>query len=361
MISISKKFKIGNKIIGSNHPTFIIAEAGANYKISKDIDKNFKHALKLIDIASKAGADAVKFQLYRAKKLYVEKAGNADYISNKKSIYDIIKDMEMPYEWIPKLKKYCDKKNIIFLCTPFDEESVDELEKNNIQAYKTASYSISHIPLISYIAKKEKPMIISTGASNLNDIKKAVNTIKKKGNKKISLMQCTAKYPAPLESINLNVISGLIKEFNVPVGLSDHSRDPIIAPMGAVALGARIIEKHFTTDNNLPGPDHNFAILPDELELLVNSIRKLELALGKNLKSVQSYEKELYCFARRSIYAIKDIKKGKILNKENICVLRSGKHKKGLDPDKFENILGKKAIKDIKKGDPINEKNISKR
>jgi len=355
-----KKIRIADRLIGYDEPSFIIAEAGANFRISEDAKKNFRHALKLIDAAVDAEADAVKFQLYRAEKLYVKKAGYADYIGQKKSIYEIIQDMEVPYDWIPKLKQYCDKKNIIFLCTPFDEESADELEKANIQAYKIASYSISHLPLIKHIAKKGKPIILSTGAASIKDIEKAVSTIKKTGNEKISLMQCTAKYPAPLNTINLKVIPNLIKKFDVPVGLSDHSREPTIAPMGAVALGAKILEKHFTTDNNLPGPDHRFAILPDELKLLVRNIRKLEEALGEESKFVQSEEKELFKFCRRKIYAIRGIEPGETLNRNNIAILRSGKQKKGFDPKYFENILGKKASKNIKKGEPIDEESISR-
>jgi N-acetylneuraminate synthase len=269
--------------------------------------------------------------------------------------------MEIPYTWLAELKDYCDKKNIIFLCTPFDEQSVDELEKINVMAYKIASYSISHIPLLDYIAKKGKPVILSTGASDIDDIQNAVDSIRKNGNEKIALMQCTAKYPAPLSTINLKVIPKLIESFHVPIGLSDHSREPCIAPLGAVALGASIIEKHFTTDNLLPGPDHAFAILPDELKEMVVAIRKLEEALGRELKVVQQGEKELYKFARRYIYAIKDIEEGEVLNNKNIAVLRSGKQQKGLEPKYFTILLGKKTARRIEKGEPIREEKISGR
>jgi N-acetylneuraminate synthase len=279
----------------------------------------------------------------------------------KKSIYNLIKEMELPYDWIKKLKKYCDNKNIIFLCTPFDEESVDQLEDIDIPAYKIASYTISHIPLIRYIAKKNKPIIMSTGASNLKDISNAINVIKKCGNHDFALMQCTAKYPAPLNTINLRIIPTLIKKFSCPIGLSDHSREPIIAPLGAVALGANLIEKHFTTDNNLTGPDHKFAILPRELSLLVDSVRMMEKALGGYEKIIQLEEKELYQFCRRSIYAIKDIKPDETFNKNNIAILRSGAKKRGLEPKYYTSIIGKKASKEIRDGEPINEKCVSKR
>ena len=344
---------IGNKSIGDGQPCFIIAEAGANWKYCNDMKKNYKHALKLIDIAADAKADAVKFQVYRANRLYVKEAGYADYIGKKKSIYDIIKDMELPYDWLPKLKEYCDKKNIIFLASPFDEDSVDELEKINIQAYKIASYTITHLPLIKYIAKKGKPILISSGASNIQDIEEAIDTVKSTGNKKIALFQCTAKYPAPLPSVNLRVIPSLIKRFNLPIGLSDHSREPVIAPLGAVALGAKLIEKHYTTDNSLSGPDHNFAILPEELKNLVDSVRKLEACLGNEKKEVTAFEEELYKFARRSIHAIRNIKKSEKLTKDNIAILRSGKIRPGLSPKHIVDLLGKRAKIDIKSGEGI--------
>lgn len=347
--------KIGKKEISDTGPCFIIAEAGANFRISDNPKINFKHALELIDIAVEARADAVKFQLYRAEKLYVEDAGYADYIGKKKSIFQIIKDMEVPYEWLPKLKEYCDKKGIIFLCTPFDEEAVDELEKVGIQAYKVASYSINHIPLLKYIARKEKPMLLSTGASDIKDIEIAIDAIKGENNNQIALLQCTAKYPAPLSAINLRSIVFLKKKFNIPVGLSDHSREPLIAPLGAVALGAKIIEKHYTTDNSLPGPDHGFAILALELKDLVKGIRGLEAALGNENKIVLDVEGELYDFAREYIYANKDIKKGETFTRENLIILRSGKAKKGLDPIKYEQILGKKSKKNLSRNDSVTE------
>ncbi|MCK5016994.1 MAG: N-acetylneuraminate synthase family protein [Candidatus Peribacteraceae bacterium] len=348
-----KKIKIGDRWIGEDEKTFIIAEAGANFRISEDPEINYHHALKLIDIAIEAKADAVKFQLYRADSLYVENAGYADYIGKRKSIYQIINEMEIPYDWLPKLKKYCDEKEIIFLCTPFDEKSADQLENIGILAYKIASYTITHLPLIRHIAKFDKPIILSTGASNIDDIQQAIDTIKGIGNNQISLMQCTAKYPAPLSTVNLRVIPELEKIFQVPVGLSDHTREPLIAPLGAVTLGANIIEKHYTTDNNLPGPDHGFAILADELKLLVKSIRDLELCLGSSNKEIQNEEEELHQFCRRRIYTLKDIKEGETLSDSNIAILRSGKQEIGLEPIHLEQVLGKKAKHLIKKNDPV--------
>ena len=342
------QIKIGKKFIGDNGPCFMIAEAGSNWRYCNDMKKNYKHALRLIHIAVTAKADAVKFQVFRANKLYVKDAGFADYIGKKKSIYNIIEEMELPYEWLPKLKNYCDANDIIFLATPFDEVSADHLEELGVEAYKVASYSINNIPLLRHIAKKQKPIIISTGASNIRDIEEAVGSIKSTGNNKTVLNQCTGKYPAPLESINLRVVPTLIKKFKLPVGFSDHSREPFIAPLGAVALGAKLIEKHYTSDNSLEGPDHAFAIIANELKSLVDSIRKLESCMGSKEKKVTVFERELFKFARQSIHATIDIKKGEKLTKDNIAILRNGKISPGLHPRFIYKLLGKRAKVNIK-------------
>ncbi|MFA6635536.1 MAG: N-acetylneuraminate synthase family protein [Candidatus Omnitrophota bacterium] len=348
-----KKIEVAGRVIGDGFKTFIIAEAGANWKYCRDMDLNYKHAIKLINIAADSGADAVKFQVYRAAKLYVKSAGHAGYIGKNKPIYDIIKDMEIPYEWIPELKDRCDKRGIVFLATPFDEESVIVLEKAAIELYKIASYTISHLPLVEMIARLNKPIILSTGASNIADIDRALETVSKWGNDRIALMQCTARYPASLETINLRVISTLKNKYDIPVGLSDHSRNPIVAPLGAVSIGANILEKHFTTDNSLDGPDHGFALLPEEFKMMVDYIRMMERAIGSGVKEIQKEEEELHGFCRRKIYAVKDILQGESFSEDNIGVLRSGHAAKGLDPLEYGNAIGKRARIRIKAGDPI--------
>jgi N-acetylneuraminate synthase len=347
------KMQIEGRKIGDGCPVFIIAEAGANWKCFDSSKKNYACAERMIDAAADAGADAIKFQVYKAEKLYVKNAGEAGYIGKKRSIYDIIRDMEMPYEWLGKLKEKADKRNIVFMGTPFDEASADALKSIGVSAYKIASYSISHLPLLQHIASFAAPVILSTGASDVRDIETAVEVLGPRTSGRVALMQCTAKYPAPLETINLRVIPLLKKRFGVPVGLSDHSREPYVAPLGAVALGADIIEKHFTLSNKYDGPDHGFAVEPHELKDMVGSIRKMQLALGDADKRVLREEKELYDFCRRKIYTSRTIKRGHVLDSEDLCILRSGTAKKGLDPSCLNEIIGKKTRRRLEKGMPV--------
>ena len=339
----------------NNNKTFIIAEAGSNWRCGTSV-RDIKMAETLIDVAVDAGVDAVKFQTYKAETVYVPNAGDSGYLSEvgiKEPITEIFKDLSMPYEMIPQLAEYCQKQNIQFMSSPFsisDAKAVDSF----VNIHKIASYEISHIRLIEFIAKTGKPVILSTGGATYEDIEWAINHFYKNGGKSISIMQCTAKYPAPLSSLNLKVIPELINRFNVPVGLSDHSRDPIIGPIGAVTLGATIIEKHFTLHNKLPGPDHSFAITPDELKQMVKAIRQIEQALGSGKKEVQKEERELREYAQRSIQAITEIKKGDALSEvKNIDILRPGKQKQGLHPKYLAEIEGKKATRNISLGDGI--------
>lgn len=342
---------IDGKKIGDGNPCFVVAEAGSNH------NGKFALAKKLIDKAVEAKADAVKFQVFRAKKLYAENSGKADYLKSKKTIFQIIKEMEMPYGWIPKLMAYCKKKGIIFMAAAFDEESADILEKNGITSYKIASYELTHHPLLEHIAKKNKPIVLSTGLASMKEIKQAIEVIKKAGNKKIVLMQCIAAYPAPVEVSNLKSIAEMKKKFNVPAGMSDHSRNHLIVPIASTAIGGNIVEKHFTLDNKMGGPDHKFAVEPHELKEMIEAVRQTEKALGNGKKIVSKEEKELFNFARRSIFAVKKINSGEIFSTENIAVLRSGKLQKGLEPKYFGRLIGKKAKILIEKNQPITKKN----
>ncbi len=332
--------EIGQRLVGQGHPCFIIAEAGANH------DGRLSQARALIDIAAEAGADAVKFQVYRAHRLYVKDAGMSDYLKSPRSIYDIIKEMEVPYEWLPELARHAEEQDLYFIATAFDEESADQVDPY-VQVHKIASYEMTHLPLVQYIAGKGKPTLMSTGTTSLDEVAEAVAAFREAGNDQLILNQCTASYPAPLDALNVRAVTTLRDRFDVPVGLSDHSQDPLVGPMAAVALGACTIEKHFTLSRHLPGPDHPFAVEPAELRLMVQKIRQLEAALGTGEKVPQEAERELRQFARRSIFAIASIAEGEELSPHNIGVLRHGKRGAGMEPQAYPSLLGRRAAKAI--------------
>jgi len=331
---------IGDRTIGDGEPCFLIAEAGSNHNGLEP------QAIQLIDVAASAGVDAVKFQVFRADRLYPKDAGMSDYLKIGRSIYDIIAEMEMPYAWVPALAARCREHGMLFLASVFDEESADRLAPF-VDAFKIASYELTHVPLIRYLLRAGKPVIVSTGAATLAEVAETVDAVRSAGHHGLMLMQCTAAYPAPLESLNVRAIPAMKAAFDVPVGLSDHSRDPLVGPLAAVAAGANLIEKHFTLSNELPGVDHRFAVEPAELRLMTQKIRETERALGDGRKVVHPVEEELRLFARRSIFAVREIKRGETLTRENIAVLRCGKLPAGLPPKQFDEVLGRQARRDI--------------
>ena len=348
--------KIHLKIDDPNH-TFIIAEAGSNWK-SGSYEEDLEQAKKLIKIASKAGADAVKFQTYKADTVYAYNAGNSNYLTEQginKEINEIFEYLSMPYEMISELSQICNDEKIIFMSTPFSVEDAKQIDPF-VSLHKIASFEINHVRLIEFLSKTEKPILISTGASTFDEIDFAVNLIKNNKNNEIGLLQCTSKYPAPIESLNLSAIPKMKERYNIPIGFSDHSVEPLIGPLTAVGLGATIIEKHFTLDKNLTGPDHSFAITPQELELMVKSIRQADKTKGNGKKIILNEEQELLLFAKRRIQAIKDIRKGDILKEGfNFEVLRPGNRIRGLEPRFLDKINGAKSTKDVLKGDGITE------
>jgi len=337
---------IGHRIVGSGSRCLVIAEAGSNH--NGDLDQ----AKALVRIAGEAGADAVKFQTFRAEKLYARNAGNSDYLQLDRSIFDVIAAMEMPYEWLPVLAEEARRQGLLFLSTPFDEQSVDELDPY-VPAFKIASYEMTHIPLVRYIAKKGKPVIISTGTATLDEVRETVGAVRATGNEQIVLLQCTASYPAPIDALNLRAMATMQRELRVPVGLSDHSRDPLIGPIAAVALGASVIEKHFTFSNDLPGPDHRFAIEPGELRAMVTAIRDCESSLGSGEKKTADVEQELREFARRTIFTSKAIAHGERFTDANVAVLRAGKAGHGLPPSALDGLIGKRARRDLPADVPV--------
>lgn len=342
-MTVPASLTIGARRIGDGHPCFVIAEAGSNH------DGRFDQARRLIDVAAEAGADAVKFQLFRARTLYARGAGRSDYLKLDRSIYDIIADMEMPYEWLPPLAEHAAARGLEFMASVFDEESVDRLD-SLVRAFKIASYEMTHLPLVRHTAARGKPLIISTGAANLDEVHETVDAVRQVP---LALMQCTAAYPAPLDALNLRAIVTLRATFGVPVGLSDHSRDPLVGPLAAVALGASLLEKHFTLSNRLPGPDHPFAIEPDELASLVRKVREAESALGDGDKTVHVVEDELRRFARRAIFVARDVAPDEPLGAHNLVILRCGTLQPGLPPSAWERVIGRRAARALSAEAPL--------
>ena len=366
MICVTENLPFGN----SQH-IFVIAEAGSNWKCGNFHD-DLQQAKKLIQIAVDSGADAIKFQTYKPETTYVSEAGNSNYLSKNginENINEIFDNLAMPYEMIPKLSNYCKEFGIMFMSTPFSVEDAKAVDPY-VEIHKVASFEINHIRLLEFLAKTKKPLIISTGASTFKEIDFVVDFLKNNDCNKIALLQCTSKYPCELNALNLSVIPTLKDRYHVPIGLSDHSLDPILAPSLSIKLGGTIIEKHFTLDRNLPGPDHSFALIPSELKSMITAIRKKELtlnkeyqytmeeklSLGSGKKEILPEEIELRNFATRALQSIKNIKKGEILHEGvNFDVLRPGNRIRGLEARFLLEIKGKKAIKDIQKGDGITD------
>lgn len=336
--------KIGEKDLSEE--TFIIAEAGSNHNGS------LENAKELIDVAAEAGADAVKFQTFRAEDLYVEDTGDEEYFDNGQSLYETMESMEMPYDWIPELRDYCEDAGVVFMSTPFDERSADELD-SFVPAYKIASYTMSHHPFLRHVASKDKPIIMSTGAHKLDEVRESLEVLRDAGAEEVVLLHCVASYPTPLESANVRAVETLHDEFGIPTGLSDHTLDPVTAPSAAVALGSSVVEKHFTLDNSMEGPDHEFALEPDELDEMVSAIRKTQNVLGSGDVDVLNAEEELHEIARRRIHAERDIEAGETISEDDIAVLRSGERNKGAEPKFYEDIVGLKSKKYIHEGDGI--------
>ena len=332
--------RVGSRCIGSGQPCYVIAEAGSNHNGRLD------QARQLIDVAADAGADAVKFQVFRADRLYPRNAGVSGYLNDPTPIYDVIAAMEMPYEWIPLLADHCRDRGIAFMASAFDEASTDQIA-SYVPAFKIASYEMTHLPLVAHTAGKGKPVIISTGTADVDEVEETVRAFAATGNRELVLMQCTAAYPAPVDSLNLRVIPALRERFGVPVGLSDHSSDPVIAPVVAVACGAAVLEKHFTLSRTLPGPDHRFALEPSDLRLMIAKIREAEIALGSAEKTVAPVEEELRAFARRSIFARRAIPAGEPFTADNLHVLRNGRHAAGLAPDRLAGVIGRRAARAV--------------
>ena len=323
---------------------FIIAEAGVNHNGSLDLAK------KLVDKALEAGVDCIKFQTFKSENLVSMSAQMAEYqkenLGKDESQYKMLKELEISFEEFKELKKYCEEKNIMFLSTPFDLESCDFLNDLDMKIFKIPSGEITNLPYLRKINSFGKKVILSTGMANLNEIQDALNVLK---DCEVSLLHCTTEYPCPYDNVNLNAIDTLRKEFKLEVGYSDHTQG-IEVPIAAVAKGATIIEKHFTLDRNMEGPDHKARLEPNELKQMVTSIRNIEKAFGNGTKEPQECEKKNIEIARKSIVAKINIKKGEIFTENNLTTKRPGS---GISPMKWDFIIGKTATKDYQEDELI--------
>jgi len=340
-------FKIGNKKIGPDQPIFIVAEISGNH------NQNYKRALKIIDAAIDAGVDAIKLQTYTPDTLTI-KSDKKWFKINKgpwagHTLYDLYKKAYTPWDWQPKLKRHAEKKGAILFSTPFDKTAVDFLEKMNVALYKVASFEVVDIPLLKRIGQTKKPVIMSRGMASVPELKLAIKTLRNNGAPKIAVLHCVSSYPAQPEQMNLATIADIAKKFKVTPGLSDHTLS-ITVPIAAVALGARIIEKHITLSRADGGPDAEFSLEPDELKQMVKSVREAQLAIGKPYYGLDKKESENIIF-RRSLFAVKNIKKGEKFTEENIRSIRPGY---GLTPKYYDKVIGKTAVKNIERGTPLN-------
>ena len=336
----NKTIKINKSIsIGQKEKCFIIAEIGSNH------NGNFKTALKLINEAKKAGADAVKFQSFKAEKHFSKFSPGFKYLKNK-PMYKLIKSLEINRSWHKKLIEYCSKKKIIFFSSPCDYDAVDELFALGVKIFKIASFDITDLDLVDYISKKKGVIILSTGLANYEDIKLALSICKKNRNKNIILLQCTSLYPAPENLINLTCIKTLSKKYKCITGFSDHTLGNEMA-IASIPLGSKVLEKHFTLSKKMKGPDHKFAMEPKEFSIMVKSIRNVESGIGDGVKGkISKYEREMYKKGRRSLHYFRDINKGEKLKEVDIITKRPGL---GIKPYKKKEILGLTLKKNVKK------------
>jgi sialic acid synthase SpsE len=339
---------VSGRPVGPGHPCYVIAEAGSNH------NRDLGIARKLIDVAAEAGVDAVKFQTYSGRTLYSTKTPRFDFLDDElaaKPAHELLDEIALPREWQPILAEHCRDRGVEFMSSPFDRQAVDELDALDVGAFKIASFELVDLPFIRYAAARQRPLILSTGMATLGEIEEAVVAARKAGCEEIALLQCASLYPAPPHVMNLRSIPVMQAAFGVPVGLSDHTHGTHIAA-AAVALGACIVEKHYTLDRTMRGPDHPFAAEPRELHDLVVHIRATEAALGDGVKRGPAPEEaeEMYAKARRSVVAATDIPTGTAITDEMLTVKRPGH---GVKPKFIELLVGRVARTDIEADDVV--------
>jgi N,N'-diacetyllegionaminate synthase len=341
-----RSFAIGGRRVGPGEPAYVIAEAGANH--NRDLDV----ARELVDVAADSGADAVKFQTYTGTGLYSTKTPKFEYLGEEgRTPQQLLDDIALPREWQPELADYARSRSIDFFSTPFDHEAVDSLRELGVPAMKIASFEIVDLPLISRAAGAGVPVIVSTGMATYGDVEDALDAVAEAGNREVALLRCASVYPSPPEIMNLTAMATMREAFGVPVGLSDHTTGISVAT-GAAALGAELVEKHFTLSRDMEGPDHPFALEPAELKAMVAAIREVEAALGNGrLEGPSEAERgEMYENARSSVIAAQDIPAGSTIDPGMLTVKRPGT---GIAPKHLDVLVGRTARVDIEFDTPI--------
>ena len=335
---------IGERKVGPGLPCLVMAEAGVNH------NGDLAMALRLVDSAAEAGADVVKFQTFKSEQVISPVAPKADYqlqtTGGEESQLEMVKKLELPFEAFRQLAGRCVERGITFMSSPFDYESVDLLEELGVVAFKTGSGELTNLPFLSYIASKGKPIILSTGMADLDEVAVAVDAVKAAGNRDLVILHCVSNYPAAASSVNLRAMKTLEEEFEVPVGYSDHT-EGITVPIAAASLGACVIEKHFTLDCKLPGPDHRASLEPSQLAAMVHAVRTVEAALGDGVKRPAAEELSTATVARRSLVAAHDLPAGTVLAESMIAIRRPGT---GLPPTFLRQLIGRRLQQDLPSG-----------
>jgi N-acetylneuraminate synthase len=339
--------EVKGRHIGSGYPVYIIAEMSANH------NQDFDQAVKIIEAAKEAGTDAIKLQTYTPDTLTIDCDKEHFHIGEGtiwegRNLYDLYGEAYTPWDWQPRLQEIANDLGLDLFSTSFDETAVDFLEEMDVPVYKIASFELVDLPLLRRIAQTGNPIIMSTGMATLAEVDEAVRTIREAGGEQLALLKCTSAYPSPAEEMNLCTIPHLAEAFNVPAGLSDHTLD-IAVPVAAVALGACIVEKHFTLSRDVPGPDSAFSLEPGEFKAMVEAVRTTEKALGTVHYGVSEREASSRVF-RRSLFVVEDIKAGEVFTPENVRSIRPGY---GLHTRYLDDVLGRRATRDVERGTPL--------
>lgn len=341
-LDLQPYFKIADRLVGPGHPAFIIAEIGSNH------DGSLERAKLMIKKCAEAGADAVKFQSFTADGLYVSRVKeNGQW--KEHPVWKILKNFELPLEWIGPLSAYAKECGVLFMSTPFEPGAVEEMERIGVPAYKIASGDLTHLELIRQAARTGKPVLIATGAGSLEEVRRAAEAVYAEGNRQAGLFHCVSLYPPYFEEMNLKAVSSLIQEFGCPTGLSDHTPGSE-AVLAAVGLGAVLIEKHVTTDRSLSGPDHPYALLIEEFAAMVKAVRNLDGALGDGVKRAVDREIPEKTYARRGLYAAQAIGKGTVIRREMVKAVRPAL---GIPADQIDRLLGCVALENFEPEEPF--------